>query len=60
MIYGKVSRMCEIEEDYYLLLLARERLANDNLKNVLPLETVMSDLGIIQAELDAIEEPEIE
>ena len=52
--------MCEIEEDSYLLLLALERLANDNIKNAIPLETVMSNLGITQAELDAIEEPEME
>ena len=54
------QRMSEIEEDYYLLLLAQERLANNNLKNAIPLETVMSNLGITQAELDAVEELEIE
>ena len=54
------QRMSEIEEDYHLLLLAQERLANDNIKNAIPLETVMSNLGITQADLDATEELEIE
>lgn len=54
------SRMCEIIEDHELLLLAEERLANGNEVNAIPLETVMENLGITQADLDAAEELEIE
>jgi PHD/YefM family antitoxin component YafN of YafNO toxin-antitoxin module len=54
------ERMCEIIEDYELLMLAEERLANDNIKNAIPMETVMSNLGITQADIDAAEELEIE
>ena len=52
--------MCGIIEDYELLTLAQERLANENTKNAIPLETVMSDLGITQADLDDAEALEIE
>ena len=54
------KRMSEIEEDYYLLTLAQERLANDNIKNAIPLEEVMRDLGISREDVDAAEELEIE
>ena len=52
--------MSEMEEDYHLLLLAQERLANGNIQNAIPLEMVMNNLGITQADLDAAEELEIE
>lgn len=54
------ARMCEIIEDHELLMLAEERLANGNEVNAIPLETVMANLQITQADLDAAEELEIE
>jgi len=54
------ARMCEIIEDHALLLLAEERLANKHDDHLIPLEAVMKNLSITQADLDAAEELEIE
>jgi PHD/YefM family antitoxin component YafN of YafNO toxin-antitoxin module len=54
------TRMAEIVEDYQLLVLAQERLANNNEANAVSLETVMEHLGITQADLDAVGDVEIE
>ena len=52
------ARLSEIEEDYYLLLEATSRLAENNAPTV-PMTDVMEELGITEAELDAAEEPVI-
>ena len=54
------TRMSEIVEDYALLMLAQERLANDNTQNALGEEEVLRSLGVAQADLDALEDVDIE
>lgn len=54
------TRMSEIIEDYNLLMLAQQRLANDNIKNAIPMEAVMAELGITKSDIDAAEDLEIE
>ena len=54
------SRLAEIEENYHLLLLAQERLANNNLDNAIPEADVISSLGITEGEIDAAEDVEFE
>lgn len=54
------ERMSEIEEDYHLLLLAQERLANGNINNAIPEADVLADLGITEADIEAAEDVEIE
>jgi len=54
------KRLREIVVDHELLLLARERLANSDNKNAIPLETVIKNLGITQKDLDAAGDVEIE
>ena len=54
------TRMSEIIEDYNLLMLAQQRLANNNIKNAIPMETVMAELGITKSDIDAAEDLEIE
>ena len=54
------SRLAEIEENYHLLLLAQERLANNNLDNAIPEADVISSLGITESEIDAAEDVEFE
>ena len=54
------GRLAEIEENYKLLLLAQERLANNNVSNARSEADVMRDLGITQADIDAAEDVEIE
>ncbi len=53
-------RLSEIEENYNLLTLAQERLANDNLSNSVSESEVLSSLGISEADIDAAEDVEIE
>ena len=53
------SRLAEIEENYRLLLLAQERLANNNLENARSEADVMKNLGISEADIDAAEDVEI-
>ncbi len=50
------SRLAEIEENYNLLMLAQERLANNNLRNAVSEEDVMASLGITEDEIDAAED----
>jgi NACalpha-BTF3-like transcription factor len=50
----------EMEEDYHLLMLAQERLANTDMKKARSMEEVMKDLGITQEEIDEAEDVEIE
>ena len=54
------SRLTEAEEDYQLLLLARERLAGNNLKNAIPEQDVLSGLGITEEEIAQAEDVELE
>ena len=56
---AEYARLSEIEEDYYLLLEATSRLA-ENRVPTLSMADVMEELGITGAELDAAEEPVIE
>ncbi|MBR5344934.1 MAG: type II toxin-antitoxin system Phd/YefM family antitoxin [Clostridia bacterium] len=53
-------RLSEIEENYNLLMLAQERLANGNLRNAIPEDEVMAYLGISEEDIDAAEDVEIE
>jgi prevent-host-death family protein len=53
-------RMSEIMREHALLLLAEERLADNNANNAIPHERVMRELGLTQADLDAAEELDIE
>lgn len=52
------SRLTEIEEDYYLLLEANRRLEENQTK--VSMESVMENLGIDEADLDDMEDIEIE
>ena len=54
------TRLAEIEEDYNLLMLAQERLANGNLSNAIPEADVMASLGISEDEINAAEDVEFE
>ena len=54
------TRLTEAEEDYQLLLLARERLAGDNLQNAIPEQDVLSGLGITEEEIAQAEDVELE
>lgn len=54
------TRLTEAQEDYQLLLLARERLAGDNLKNAIPEQDVLSGLGITEEEIAQAEDVELE
>lgn len=54
------TRMSELIEDYELLLLAEDRLANHGVADGIPHEQVMQNLGLTQADIDAAEELEIE
>lgn len=57
---AEYSRLMEMEEDYHLLLLAQERLANTDMKKARSMADVMKDLGITQEEIDEAEDVEIE
>ena len=54
------TRLTEAQEDYQLLLLARERLAGNNLKNAIPEQDVLSGLGITEEEIAQAEDVELE
>jgi antitoxin StbD len=54
------GRLAEIEENYRLLMLAQERLGNDNLANARGEAEVMKSLGMTEADIDAAEDVEIE
>lgn len=51
---AEYARLREIEEDYYLLLEATNRLAKNSAPTV-PMSDVMEELGITDADLDAAE-----
>ena len=53
-------RLAEIEEDYNLLMEARQRLAANKDKPAIPAADVMKHFGISDADLEEVEEPEIE
>ncbi len=53
-------RLAEIEEDYNLLMEARQRLAANKDKTAIPAADVMKHFGISDADLEEVEEPEIE
>lgn len=54
------TRLVEIEEDYMLLLEANDRVKKNGNKAAIPLEKVLSDLGISETELADMEDVEIE
>lgn len=56
---AEYQRLSEIEEDYYLLLEAGERLAEDTAPTT-PMAEVMKELGITEDDLASAEEPVIE
>lgn len=53
-------RLAEIEEDYNLLMEARQRLAANKDKAAIPASDVMKHFGISDADLEEVAEPEIE
>lgn len=54
------SRLAEIEENYRLLMLAQERLENNNLSNARSEADVMTRLGISEEATENAEDVEIE
>lgn len=54
------ERLAEIEEDYQLLLLAQQRIANSNMERTVTFNDAMVDLGISENELNEAEDVEIE
>jgi len=54
------TRMAETVEDYRLLLLAQQRLANNNEANAISEAEVMRSLGITEADLESAGDVEIE
>lgn len=54
------ERLAEIEEDYQLLLLAQQRIANSDTERTITFNDAMVDLGISETELNEAEDAEIE
>ena len=54
------ERLTEIEEDYFLLLEANKRMEDNENKETISFDSVMSDLGINEAELSEAEDVDIE
>ena len=54
------TRLTEIEENYMLLLEATNRLEENGTKPAVSMESVMTDLGISEKELEEAEEVQIE
>ena len=54
------ERLAEIEEDYQLLLLAQQRIANGDMEHTVTFNDAMVDLGISETELNEAEDVEIE
>lgn len=54
------TRLSEIEENYNLLMLAQERLANGNIQNAMPEAEVMASLGITEKDIEEAEDVEFE
>ena len=53
------ARLTEAEENYLLLLEATERLATNAGKDATPMSEVMVELGITDADVDAIDDVEL-
>lgn len=54
------SRLAEIEENYRLMLLAQERLDNNNINNAHSEADVMASLGITEDDIENAEDVELE
>ncbi|WP_455719589.1 type II toxin-antitoxin system Phd/YefM family antitoxin [Agathobacter sp.] len=54
------TRLTEIEEDYFLLLAANKRIETNGDKNTIPIDAVITDLGISKEELLDTEDVNIE
>ena len=54
------SRLAEIEENYRLMLLAQERLDNNNINNARSEADVMASLGITEDDIENAEDVELE
>lgn len=54
------ARLTEIEEDYMLLIEAAKRLEKNGDKPTIPMEVLLSDLGISEKELSEVEDVDIE
>ena len=54
------TRLTEIEEDYFLLLEAQKRIEENDSKNTISFDAVMSNLGIEEDELSDTEDVNIE
>ncbi len=54
------TRLTEIEEDYFLLLEANKRIEANGDKNTIPIDAVITDLGISKEELLDTEDVNIE
>ena len=54
------ERILEIEENYKLLLMATERISNNNLENAISESDVLEQLNITEDEIDNAEDVEIE
>ena len=54
------TRLTEIEEDYFLLLEANKRMKDNGNKETISFDSVMSNLGISEAELLEAEDVDIE
>ena len=50
------ARLAELNEDYKLLSLARERLASNDVSNARSEADVMQDIGITEADIDVAED----
>ena len=54
------ERICEIEENYYLLLKANERLTKENLEKAVAESEVLYQVGITKEDINNAEDVEIE
>lgn len=54
------ERLAEIEEDYKLLLLSQQRIANSSMEHTVTFNDAMAELGISETELNEAEDVEIE
>jgi len=54
------ERMSEVEENYHFLLLAQQRMENNNFDNAVTFEQAMVALGISATDIEEAEDLEIE
>lgn len=54
------ERLAEIEEDYRILLLAQERIANGSMEHMVSFNKAITDLDISETDLHEAEDLEIE